>query len=456
MAELLARKADVLRAIGRGRAMARTQLTATRAELDTMQDRALRRLVDHAVRHSPYYRQALAGVDLDSPGLLQRLPTLDKQALVEHHRDILTDPRLRDLDLEAHVDGLDGDELLLGEYRVMASGGTTGVRSLYVYDRAAWREVMGSIAFSAVNLGFGPHLPRYRLATVWAAGPAHMTARITASFRTPTFRRLNLTALAPIPTLVAELNRFQPDWLSAYPTIAALLADEQLAGRLHIHPRAVLTTSEQCTPAMRRRIEEAWGAPPYDGYASTETGGIGLECSAHAGLHVNEEQVIVEVVDDDGNPVPPEARGARLLVTNLYNLTQPMIRFELTDMTRFADGECACGRATRRLISVEGRSDDIMRLPGVSGLEVPVHPNHFAEAVESIAAVRAYQVVQVPGGVDIAVVATHDVAGEVIDRVSSSLAALGVTETRVHAHMEPAIERPVGTSAKFKLVKALA
>lgn len=455
MPERLSRKLDVVKAIGRGRELARTPLTTSHAELDTLVERKLRRLAEHARTHSPYYARAFADVDLDSPGLLERLPTMDKATLVANHREILTDPRLRDIDLEAHVDALDGDELLLGEYRVLASGGTTGVRSIYVYDRAAWVEVMAGMAFAAMSLGFGPKLPRHRLATIWAAGPAHMTARLTASFRTPTFKRLTLTALAPIPTLVEELNRFQPDWLTAYPTIASLLAEEQLAGRLQIGPRVVMTTSEQCTAAMRRRIEAAWGVPPHDAYASTEVGGIGLECDAHDGLHLNEDHVILEVVDDEGAPVPAGSPGSRVLVTNLFNLTQPMIRFELTDIVSIAPGECTCGRSTRRLVAVDGRSDDIMRLPGATGV-VPVHPNHFAEAVESVAAVRAYQVVQVPGGVDIALVATEDVGGEVTSRVAASLAALGVVDVRIHAHLEPAIERPVGTSAKFKLVKALA
>ena len=154
--------------------------------------------------------------------------------------------------------------------------------------------------------------------------------------------------------------------------------------------------------------------------------------------------------------MPAGTPGSRVLVTNLYNLAQPMIRFALTDIVTIAPGGCSCGRSTRRLVAVEGRSDDIMRLPGTVGREVPVHPNHFAEAVESVAEVRAYQVVQVAGGVDIAIVSPSDVTDEVARRVEESLTALGVQDTRIDAHLVPAIERPVGTSAKFKLVQALA
>ncbi|HUR73822.1 MAG TPA: AMP-binding protein [Sporichthya sp.] len=456
MSELLARKADVVRAIGRGRQLARRQRNATRDEFDVLRGQRLRRLVAHAAANTPYYAKVLSGVDVDSPGLLQRLPVLDKETLVGHLPDLLSDSRLRTLDLEARLNDLAGDELLLGEYRLLASGGTSGKRGIYVYDRAAWREVMSGLACGADWLGFGPHIPRQRLATIWAAGPAHMTARLAASFRTPAFRRLQLTALAPIPELVEQLNRFQPDWLSAYPTIAALLADEQLSDRLRIRPRVVMVTSEQCTAAMRSRIEAAWGTAPYDAYASTECGGMAIECHEHAGLHLMEEQVILEVVDEDGAPVPDGEPGARVLVTNLFNFAQPIIRFALTDIVSIDPKPCPCGRASRRITAVEGRSDDIMRLPGQEGRDVPVHPNHFAEAIESVGAVRAYQVVQIENGVDIAVSASADVAGEVTRRVEASLATLGVTDTSINVRMVPTIERPASASSKFKLVSARA
>src|SRR5262249_62337873 len=118
----------------------------------------------------------------------------------------------------------------------------------------------------------------------------------------------------PLPVLVNALNEFQPELMMVYPSIGALLAEEQLSGRLRIEPGAITTSSELCTPHMAERLEQAWGVRPRDLYATTE-GLFGSECEAGA-IHLFEDMVIVENVDEDGRPVPDGERGARLLVTN--------------------------------------------------------------------------------------------------------------------------------------------
>ena len=82
---------------------------------------------------------------------------------------------------------------------------------------------------------------------------------------------------------------------------------------------------------------------PFDGYASTETGMLASECDRHAGMHVFEDLVHIEVVDDDGRAVPDGTAGSRMLVTNLINRTLPMIRFELTDLVTIAPGPARAG-----------------------------------------------------------------------------------------------------------------
>ncbi|HEU4896866.1 MAG TPA: hypothetical protein VFX88_04745 [Actinomycetota bacterium] len=70
---------------------------------------------------------------------------------------------------------------------------------------------------------------------------------------------------------------------------------------------------------MRARVREAFGSEPYDQYVTTEAGAVGAECTQHAGLHLFEDQTIIEVVDDHHQPVPAGRFGAKLLVTVLYN-----------------------------------------------------------------------------------------------------------------------------------------
>jgi phenylacetate-CoA ligase len=458
MSERLRRRVDVLRALGRGSGILAAH-SWPRAQLERHRDERLRALVRHAQAQSPFHAERLQGLDVDAPDLLSRLPTMDKQAMMRDLPRVLTDPRLRDIDLDAYLQGLTDDALLLGRYRVMATGGTSGRRGLFVYDRAGWTEVMAIFAAGPRWLGVSPRLPRPRMATIWASGPAHMTARLAASFRTPIFRRLQLAATMPLAHMVRELNAFNPEWLSAYPSIAALLAAEQQAGRLHIAPRVVLVSSEQCTPAMRARIAAAWGLQPYNTYATTEGSTTAIECERHHGLHIFESHVIVEVVNANSQPVPDGQPGAKILVTNLFNHVQPLIRYELSDLLTIEADACPCGRTTRRIRSIDGRADDIMHLHTPAGQRVPVHPNHFAEAIEAIADIRAYQVTQQHDGIDIAIVTTDQkqttIVGDVTTAVCRRLGPLGVAHAALHVRTVEQIPRPDAVSGKFKLVRAL-
>jgi phenylacetate-CoA ligase len=134
-------------------------------------------------------------------------------------------------------------------------------------------------------------------------------------------------------------------------------------------------------PAVRARIEAAWGARAYDHAGMTEMGAYGFECAAQAGLHVNESEFIVEVID------PVTARAARegeLVLTNLGRVGSPAIRYRTGDRVRLADAPCACGRTFVRLDGgILGRLDDMIIVRGV---------NLFPSAIEGI--VRRHPVVE--------------------------------------------------------------
>ena len=115
-----------------------------------------------------------------------------------------------------------------------------------------------------------------------------------------------------------------------YPTKLAQLAREQLAGRLAIAPRSVTATSEQLSAEDRATITAAFGVPVINQFASTE-GLVGHSEPGGSVLTFATDMCIVELVDAENRPVADGAASTRILVTNLYNLTQPLIRYELTD-----------------------------------------------------------------------------------------------------------------------------
>ena len=151
------------------------------------------------------------------------------------------------------------------------------------FDRSSWLTVRAAYVRVLGMHGFGPRLPRLRIAQLTAGGPLHMTNRLARTQRSPAYPALRLDVTAPIGELTAQLNAFRPALLSGYPSIIAALADEQQAGRLSISPKGVFCSSEQLTGRMRQRISETW-ANPYDVYATTESGGVlAFECSAPRG-----------------------------------------------------------------------------------------------------------------------------------------------------------------------------
>jgi phenylacetate-CoA ligase len=165
---------------------------------------------------------------------------------------------------------------------------------------------------------------RVKMAVVSSTTPWHQSSRVAASARSPFIASERLSAAAPLPELVMRLNKFQPDILVAYGSMIRTLAYEQLAGRLKITPRGVNSSSEVLTGEARAAATRAWNIAPFNVYAATETGGMAAECDQHRGMHLFEDLVIPEVVDDDYNPVPLGEPGSRLLVTVLFSRTVPL------------------------------------------------------------------------------------------------------------------------------------
>jgi phenylacetate-CoA ligase len=425
-----------------------------RERLAAHQQERLERLVRHAQRHSPFWAERLAGVHAGGRVALARLPILRKAEMMERFDELVCDPRLGRDELLAGLERAERDEILLGRYRVMATSGSSGSKGLFVYDRAGWRAIMAVFLRFSAAMGVRPRVPRRRMAVVSGAAPTHMSRQGAAGMAVGAHRILALAVTAPVERLVEELNAFRPDFLHAYPSLAIVLADEQLAGRLRLSLAAMSTSSELCTPATADRLAEAFGVRPFNLYATTE-GLFGWDCERHDGLHLREDLALVENVDVDGRKVPPGALGGRLLVTNLENLAQPIIRLEVPDAVILDPDPCPCGRVLRRLAAVEGRDDEVLALGAGDGATVVVHPAHFA-VVTRDREVREFQVRQEGRGVRILVVPAQGAGAALESRLANAvtrrLAELGVAAPRVAVERRASLPRSAG--GKLQIVVA--
>ena len=421
----------------------------TTPQLHAHQQRALTMLREHAVARSPFYRRFHRGLER-AP--LTRLPPLSKATLMDAFDEASTDRTLRLADLQAYLDDERSDERF-GRYWVAATSGSSGRRSIIPTDAAEWAAVIASYARANEWAGVRAGLRhRTRMAVVSSRTAWHQSARVAASVRSPLVDSVRLDAAAPLVEVVDQLNAAQPEVLVGYASMIRTLADEQLAGRLRIAPRAVNSSSEVLSPASRDLATRAWGRPPFDVYAATETGGIAAECAHHTGMHLFEDLVIAEVVDADYRPVPDGESGDRLLVTVLSSRTLPLIRFELTDRVRLSTARCPCDRPFRLVSGIEGRTDDVLTLPSAGGGTVRVHPVLFHQVLDLVDA-AGWQVRQEDGGVTVLVASPGDGvdAARLQADVSGALTAAGaITPVRVR----PVDTIPAGAAGKRPLVVA--
>jgi phenylacetate-CoA ligase len=429
-------------------------------ELAAFQRRRLDQLVRQAVAGSPFYRERYAGLELGDPVELGRLPVIDKATVMARFDDLVTDRRLTLAAVEAHLDGLAGDELMLGRYRAMATGGSTGRKGVFLADRDEWRQYLAGFFRWNAYAGLRPRLPRrLRIASIAAARPLHMTYRLAASVDVGLYRVLRLEATAPPAVMVEALNRYQPEFLYAYGSVLGLLAAEQLEGRLRIHPAIIASSGETHTGELRDAIRAAWGTSSFELYAMTEAGILGAHCDRHTGVHLFEDQAIVEVVDEHDRPVPAGQVGHKLLVTNLVNRTQPLLRYEVSDMVALAVEPCPCGRPFRLLAGIEGRNDDILRLAAAAGGTVAVHPLALRSALAGIPGLAQYKVIHDRDGLCVRAAlrpgADPAEAVRLVEtRLADRLAAQGAARPAVRVELRDSLQHERDTAGKFKLVES--
>ena len=257
---------------------------------------------------------------------------------------------------------------------------------------------------------------------------------------------------------MAELNEERPEALLTIPTLMSMLAEEQLAGRLDIRPATLVVSGEALADDMRRRMIDAWGCEPFQPYSSTEALILASESPERVGLHVSEDLLVLEVVDERDRPVPPGLPGHKVLVTSLVNRALPLIRYEIADAVVLAHGSDPSGRPYARIERVEGRNDDRLRFPAVGGGEVVVLPYRLRSPFATLPEVVQYQIVQERERLAVRVVLRPDAPNDVMARVAAdmrnALEAAGAVPPQIDVEHVVALEREPGGS-KLKVIRTV-
>jgi putative adenylate-forming enzyme len=448
----LRRLGDLARAIAYRQSLIKHECWP-RAKLEELQQHRLVSLLDWVTQRSLFYRELCSTHRMSQPYSLQDFPIMDKKTYMQHFDEIVTDPRLRLSQLQEYMAHVSGDEYYLGEYRVLTTAGSSGHKTVVVFNRKEWSIQEAASMRIAAMMGVVPFsMRRPTIVTIGSPSPLHDSYRLPLSMDIGLYRFHVLPATVPIEELVQRLNSLQPHMLRGFPSMLGLLVTEQLQGRLHINPCIIAGGGEPLPSELRKQLQTAWQGSVFDIYG-TQEGLRAMECNPGQGMHIFEDLGIVEVVDEDNCPVPDGTLGHKILFTSLFGFTQPVIRYEISDMMVLAPEPCPCGQPFRRILAINGRNDDILYLQGRAGRQVAVHPVHFWNVLESFANIRQYQVVHEADGICLRLMfeeGNGHVARSVQEQLARELHALGVDCPSIRVELVTTLEDRSRHMGKWK------
>jgi phenylacetate-coenzyme A ligase PaaK-like adenylate-forming protein/putative sterol carrier protein len=399
--------------------------------LAELQQEKFHKMLRHAVDNCPFYRNLYREIDIETASI-QELPTIDKTMVMNNFEDIVTDSRLNLAEIRAFLNNLTSRKAIYeNEFVVGATSGTTGTPGVFCYSFAEWRTAMLSNTrgmdevaekeAQGILTQDGGDGDKYRFAMITSPNIESLSA-ITA-VHLPTWLTIPkvFSTLATNEELVEQLNEFQPDIVCGHTSRILDLAYEQMAGRLRVKLTRISTFAEFLSDAARRLLEEVFETEVFNRYQASELMNIGWECSRHEGIHVNSDLVLLESVDESNRPVPRGERGSKLLITNLYNYTQPLIRYELSDLVTFSTKTCSCGLPFALIDRIEGRNDGILKFKNGKGETICLYPYDIEMTFSEISDIKSFQVIQKSdSAIEVRVVPTGD-PKDAISRVKENV-----------------------------------
>jgi phenylacetate-CoA ligase len=360
------------------RGLERTQWMK-RAELEQLQIDALKRLIIHTSSHCEYYEKSWRTLGLEVRQL-QSLADFSAWPIVT--RETILENRKR---MRASISGMK----LISK----STGGSSGMPLHFDLDTdsndrrtAAWHRGYSWAGAAPGTKQFylwGVDLRHHSRARQWKE------KLFNQLHRKRVFSSFDLTE-QNIPRIVDELNRYRPDAIVAYTKplyeLARCLRERNVKP---FSPKSIVVGAEKLHDFERALIEQIFAAPVFETYGSREFMLIGADCERHEGLHLTMEHLLVEILDDNGQPAQSGDEGD-VVITDLFNFGMPFIRYATGDRAIAGFETCSCGRGLPLLKKVVGRQLDILHTP--DGRLIP--GEFFPHLMKDYAAVRRFQVVQ--------------------------------------------------------------
>lgn len=305
----------------------------------------LRNIINYSYEKVPYYHKLFQSLNLNPKSIkdfedLEKIPILTKEDVFKNYKRLLP----QDINLKKLI--------------IKHTSGTTGKPLTVYFDKNSWglriaaierARTYAGLKYTQKKIEMKGTLIKYAISgtkIIYEHDALQKTLRLNTGF-------LNDEVLNKYSQLIQE---FKPEYIEGFPTPVFLLARHMKEKNECIDLKAVLVHSEPLLPPQKKVIEESFNCKTFNRYDLDEGVTSAAECEKHKGLHIDLEKGVIEIVKD--GKTQNYKKSGKIIVTGLYNLAFPLIRYDTGDIATISKKECLCGRSSDIISSLEGRETD--------------------------------------------------------------------------------------------------
>ncbi len=353
------------------------------SDIKKYQNNRVKKISEYAINHSKFYKEYFSGFDLTN---FPSLPFINKKIMMDNLTDFNTVGLSKDeiLNFCLEVEKTRNYSKRLKGLNIGMSSGTSGNKGVEIVTLRE-ENYMKAALFARFDF---PKNEKINLAFI---------LRVSApAFNLDKFghKLTYISQLNSIGEINKQLEEIDPNVVSAPPSMLKLIAEEVENGRLSINPKRLISYSEILYPDVREYLIKVFKCTVHQIYKCTE-GPIAISCK-FGQLHINEDLVLVETLNNDGTITSPGQPCQKLIVTDLHKKSQPIIRYELNDIITISPEKCKCGSYFRVIENIQGRADDLFWAKNIMTDEWQyIFPDYISRAIIAASEeIDEYQVIQ--------------------------------------------------------------
>ena len=347
-------------------------LKKSRKKIKNLQQKKLRKLLFYAYDNSDFYKNLYKKRGIKRKDLndikLENLPVVNKKMIMKNFDKNVTKENISRKSLEKFLEKReDPTELFNNKYRIIHTSGSTGRIGIFVYSPAEWDFIKAVSLRMFANFSLKPKRYAYIGAVDGHYAGISLFLSPINQFEEVFYEDYLIININKIlNNYLDKLNNLKPHNLTGYPSGVRMLAELELEGKINISPETVICGGEPFLEKDRELIKKAWNVEPLNYYATSESLMIGIEKAKDKNMYLMDDVNWVEIKDE------------KTIITNLYNYTQPLIRYELSDVLKKAKKQ-EKDWPFRQVKKIIGRREEMIWFDNKNGQREFLHPIVLAE-----------------------------------------------------------------------------